>query len=36
MLLAIHTFNAWKEKKMKHGDLGESRGTKFSFPHFLK
>ncbi len=35
MSLAIHTFNARKEKTMKHGDVGESRGTKFSSPHFL-
>jgi hypothetical protein len=35
MSLAIHPFNAGKEKKMKYGDVGESRGTKFSSPHFL-
>jgi hypothetical protein len=25
-----------KKKKMKRSDTGESRGTKFSFPHFPK
>jgi hypothetical protein len=32
--LATHSSDASKEKKMKHGDVGETRGTKFSSPHF--
>jgi hypothetical protein len=25
-----------ERKKMKHGDVSDSRGTKFSFAHFSK
>src|SRR5712664_3435034 len=35
-LLPISSDQSPDRKKMKHGDVSESRGTKFSFPHFPK
>jgi hypothetical protein len=32
--LPIHSDRSPDRKKMKHGDVSESRGTKLSFPHF--